>query len=569
MDHIKLLNQVRSKDNVKLAFRYALSDRLYNDSYFDYFEIEYLRKYQDRIIEEILEELKSPKDFQIRAAYAYYFPKNDLCYRRMVYIPFKDLTIRYAFVIVLASYLDNSLSERCFANRRASGKHAKNFLLEDYYKVSVLKFRNWQKKCAEKYSVLIRTDISSFYDSVSHQYLIAVLAEQLSIEHDSDLLQLFGKLLCVPVISYSHKNKKVQPKQSLRQGLTIGNNLEGFLANLYLRDIDEAMQDAGIEFGRYNDDMRIFAQDRKIARLYLLILQEHLLAKGLNLNASKTLIAENQEEIEKLRTKLYDEPSPALYDPYPENEDTEYSEVLSQKNEVQRNIDREADDLLAEFDPDREITEDKEAKNFCKFLQSQNLKGRCPEHIEKLETILTFWQGSSKHASWLVVQSTYHKDIPSKTKRKALGVFFKVLRSSEALSYTKYRLLHHFVNLRKDSNKQEYRLIENLKISKKKDLKKILFSLLEQPAFELNITALYALKILGSSYAELEKYARIYIPKPLGDPILTAISYMQEPDAPANQGTMLNQSKTESKLALDTQAEVETDYEPDERDEFY
>ena len=100
MDHIKLLNQVRSKETITLAFQYALSDRLHNDSYFDHFEIEYVQKFQDKIIEELLQELKKADQFTPRLAYAYYLPKTDLCYRRMIYIPFKDLVVRYAFVIV-------------------------------------------------------------------------------------------------------------------------------------------------------------------------------------------------------------------------------------------------------------------------------------------------------------------------------------------------------------------------------------------------------------------------------------------------------------------------------------
>jgi hypothetical protein len=34
MVHIKLLNQVRSKEIIIVAFKYALNDRLHNDSYF-------------------------------------------------------------------------------------------------------------------------------------------------------------------------------------------------------------------------------------------------------------------------------------------------------------------------------------------------------------------------------------------------------------------------------------------------------------------------------------------------------------------------------------------------------
>lgn len=524
MDHIKLLNHFRSEENINKAFIYALNDRLRNDSYFDYFEIEYVQKYRQQIIEEILEELKYPKYFRVRVAYTYYFPKNNLCYRRMIYLPFKDLVVRYAFIIILANHLDKTLSNKCFANRRATGKQAQNFLFEDYYNASVVNFRNWQKQCAEKYNVLIRTDISSFYDSVSHQYLIKYIENQLSIDSNTEFIQIFLKLLSPKIVSYSNKLKKVQILQNLQQGLTIGNNLEGFLANLYLRDVDEAMQDADIEFGRYNDDMRIFAQDPQLARNYLLILQEHLLSKGLNLNASKTLIAENKEEIERLRTKWFDDPS------FP-NSDLEDDKSLSEKSELHKYIDRDKDldNPSSEFNLSQEITKDEDAKNFCQFIQHYlSLPKRKLEHIDKLKIILKYWQGSSKQASWLLVQSTYDQNISDNIKSKAVESVFDILSSSEALSYTKYRLLHHLVKFKKDQYKQPYTILNKLETKRQEKLKKILFNLLEQPAFDLNITALYALRILGASSTELEIYAKKYIPQPLGEPILNAIIYIQE-----------------------------------------
>jgi Reverse transcriptase (RNA-dependent DNA polymerase) len=562
MDHIKLLNQVRNKSTIKLAFQYALNDRLHNDSYFDHVEIEYVQKFQYKIIEELLQELKKADQFTPRPAYAYYLPKTDLCYRRMIYIPFKDLVVRYAFVIVLAKHLDKSLSPQCFANRRAEGERAKKYLLDDYYKVSLVNFRQWQKKCATKYSVLIRTDISSFYDSISHQYLIKSLAEQLSIKPETAFLRLLAKLLCLEVISYSHKTKTVQVPKTLHQGLTIGNNLEGFLANLYLKDIDDAMQSAGIEFGRYNDDMRIFAENSELSRLYLLILQEQLLTKGLNLNSSKTKIAENQEQIEKLRTRIYDI-SPSLYDPSEENEAGGYMEIVSKTNEVQRNIDQESDELDKDFNPEEEIKEDKDAKNFCKFFHKKlNTKKRLPAHIKKLEIVLTHWQGNSKHASWLIVDSLYNKDVQSDTKTAAIEALFNVLNSTKALSYTKYRLIHNLIHLKPIPKNLEFRVIHQLDKPKIEELRKILFELLKQPAFELNITALYALRVLGNSSKDLQKYADQYIPKPLGSPILTALDYLQD---------LVIGQKTETEINIgsyDT-TDKEIDYEQYETEEFY
>jgi Reverse transcriptase (RNA-dependent DNA polymerase) len=560
MDHINLLNQVRNQENINLAFNYALHDRKKNDSYFDHVEIEYFTSFKDKIIEEINEELEETSFFRPRSAYAYYLQKNNLCYRRMIYLPFKDLVIRYAFVIILANHLDKSLVENCFGNRRASEKQANDFLLEDYYNVSLREFRNWQKKCADKYEVLIRTDISSFYDSISHQYLLEILARQLSISVDTPFLQLFSKLLKPEIISYSHKTKKLQIPQTLGQGLTIGNNLEGFLANLYLRDVDEAMQDSEIEFGRYNDDMRIFANNIDTAHSYLLILQENLLKKGLNLNASKTKIAPNKKDIEKLRTKLFDEPSPGLYNPYSEFQDTEESKFF-ESNEVEKNIDKEIslDDLLAEFDPESDIKDDKDAKNFRTYIQNHlDRNQRKTEHIEKLKIILTNFQGTSKQAPWLIVESSYYKDVPEATRKKAMEELFYILESNKSSAYTKYRIIHHLINLRKTN----HRIVNKLDNQRKKQLKQILLNSLKEPAFELNIIALYALKILGDKLDNLKSYVKDYISKPLGDPIINTIYYLEQLE-------LNNPNQEVEKNNSSPQSEQEYLDESGEREEFY
>lgn len=101
-------------------------------------------------------------------------------------------------------------------------------------------------------------------------------------------------------------DNKVQDIEFIKQGLPIGNSTEGFLVNVYLKKIDESMATHKIEFGRYNDDMRIFSNNKQHVLNAVLILQQLLLTKGLNLNAGKTMIAENEEQIENLRAKAYD-----------------------------------------------------------------------------------------------------------------------------------------------------------------------------------------------------------------------------------------------------------------------
>ena len=502
------LNQIRDSKTIERAFRYALFDRLNNDYYFDYFEMRYVFRNEKAIISELLEELEAPEKYIPRPAYAYYPPKTDLCYRRMIYIPFKDLVVRYAFVIIFAEYLDSELSPHCFANRRATGEKATDEFLKQFATETWPAFCHWQQESIEKYPVLLRTDISAFYDSISHDYLIQTIAKELSIDENSIVLNVFRSLLRVPVISYSQLSRTPQEPQVQRQGLTIGNGTEGFLANVYLKNVDEAMEKLpGIEFGRYNDDMRIFSHKREIALHAVLALQELLLTKGLNLNSSKTQIAENAEQLEELRSKIYQpSPSEGAQDEI-EEEEARTQEIVT--NNLAHEIDKPFDVFDRRFELNEPIQEHNDAKEFCKFLKDPELLSRSerrPEHMLTLGNILTQWQGNGKSASWLIIQSMFWKDIPQDTQRAAKKILFEVLQNQEVDAYSYYRLLHHLVKRRGKTPK--YRYIDKLSNDEKQKIQAIVPSLLQKPAFELNLIGLYTLKVLGASHNKLSEYVQ-------------------------------------------------------------
>ena len=534
MDHVRILNKIRDKTNLERAFRYAVYDRLRKDFYYDCFEIDFVTQNHDSIMSELRIELGELDNYTPRPAYAFYPPKSDLCYRRMIYIPFKDLVIRYAFVAVLAELLDNELFPCCFANRKANGEQAKSSLLQDFASESWPNFCLWQKECVKENNVLLRTDISAFYDSVSHDYLASIIADGLSVDVNTQLIQFFKKLLCIPVISYSNMTGKVEKPQPIRQGLAIGNGTEGFLANLYLKDVDEAMQGNDIEYGRYNDDMRIFGKDRKSVLDAVRTIQELLLVKGLNLNTSKTEIAESKEKIEELRSKDYE-----LYEYVSEEEP-----IPRDREEIKARIDRSFDEFDRRFESNDELSDNDDAKDFCKFLGAKNKEGKnllplsdwTPEYIEKIGDILIRWKGSSKHASWLLVQSAFFQEVPEYTRKKAIKILFNSLSDEAINSYAKYRLMHHIVKFRYSFGDQDIRFLDDLSSMEKTELLRLLPEIIAQPAFELNIMGLYTLWILSGSVSDVERNIRDYVPKPIGDPIKNALSYIKLPtDVPEVQ----------------------------------
>lgn len=378
-DAARILNAVRDPGNLHRALQYALRDRLH-DAYCDQFEFEGANSNQDRILGELSEELQKPEDYQPRPAYAYLFPKNQFCYRRMIYIPFKDLVVRYAFVSVALDLLDSGLRPCCFANRRARGQSSQERLVEDYATVCWPQFCEWQKECAHQpqYTTLLRTDISAFYDSVSHECLVKAIAGQLAILPESQVMHLFRKILRIPVISYSHHSLEASGPDEMHQGLAIGNGTEGALANLYLKSVDEAMNSLpGVGFGRYVDDMRIFAAGREAARAAGLILQEHLLEKGLNLNGAKTEIAENAA-MEQLRSKAYEGGYGILDDDSLEDHQGPVIE------------DKPFDEFDREFSLGQSFEKGKDASDFCHYLRrGLPIAGRQPGHVDMLMSALT------------------------------------------------------------------------------------------------------------------------------------------------------------------------------------
>jgi hypothetical protein len=361
-----------------------------------------------------------------------------------------------------------------------------------------------------QFTALLRTDISAFYDSVSHEDLATTIASELTIAPDTELMKFFRTLLRIPIISYSHLTGKSDGPKIMHQGLAIGNNTEGVLANLYLKSIDAAMDSQrNIRFGRYVDDMRIFATTREEAKRAMLILQEHLLKKGLNLNSSKTEIAEGTPRIEELRSKAYE-----AYEYFAEEEEPVESAHLPVS-------DQPFEDFSRSFELNESLKKDKDAKDFCHFLgRVLPLTDRMPAHVDMLKVILTKWHGSGKYAAWRLVETIISSDCPRETRTHAISTLLACLSESNTSTYAKYRLLHYLVRRRKRPNSSEvFRFIDQIGESAKKHIKRLLPGFLEEQAFELNMITLYAMHVVGTSYEEMEAAVREKSPKPIAVPI--------------------------------------------------
>lgn len=499
MDHQRALNQLRSREVLSEAMNFAIFDRTNGDFMFDPFEIENARTNSETLINELIEELRDPNGFEPRPAFAFFPPKNHLCDRRLIYIPIKDLTVRYAMAMVFSEQIESEIHSECFAYRRATGNYVRSRFTEEFSTGGWARFCQWQAERCGDNSILLRTDISSFYDSISHHYLIDAVCQHLMLPRECPLVCLFERLLRVPVIYYSPSTGQIEGPTTTRQGLPIGDGVEGYLANLYLKDVDDAMIRAQAQYGRYVDDIRLFGNTRAEVHHQLRILQEQLLRKGLNLNSSKTEIAEDEPSRSGLISRLYSGSS---------NDDEESEQAGSV---IQEQVDMPFESFDRIFTENQALGNGGDAKDFCKFLGAHTaagqplvpLAGRQVWHVDRLREIVARWRGPTKHATWLLAQTSSYRGVPTPTQARARNVIIELLADEQISPYSRYRLLHHLVKIRRAEGNATLRFIDQFHLTERQRVEALLPNFLAAPAFELNLIALYHLQVLGRSPDEL------------------------------------------------------------------
>jgi hypothetical protein len=510
-DHAAIVRRIRDREVLRLAASYGLHDRSKSDWFYNPFELDHFLTNDDAVISEVSEELANLDGYEVRPAFAYYPPKTDLCYRRMIYIPFKDLIVRYAFTTVIADMMDDNLGPTCFANRRARGKKRDTMLLAPFALSAWPQFCQWQSDCMKKFNVLLRTDISAFYDSVSHAYLVDEISHAIGISNSTPLMRFFEKLLAMPVISYNHEIAGDTTIARLQQGLTIGNSTDGFWANVYLKSIDETMmrycERNHLAYGRYNDDIRIFAESKTNAKDAILVLQERLLTKGLNLNVTKTKIAENFESMKILVSKDF------LYE-YDGIED-----ISSGHHPANLPIDHGFDELDQNFDFSAPIEDATNAKEFCRHLhKTVPTDSRSEEHIRCLSQILLSWPASGRYAVWLLAETAASETANPIAKASSISAIIAALMDPQISSYIKYRIFHHLMKVR-----QKGRFIDRFSETQVTELRVVAEQLVLAPALELNVGALYFLASTGTAAKELRELCLSKLPRPIAMPILSVL----------------------------------------------
>ena len=183
-----------------------------------------------------------------------------------------DRFIQQAVLQVLQKRWDRTFSEHSYGFRPGRSAHQA--------------VEAAQKYIAAGYRWVVDLDLEKFFDRVSHDKLMAKIAERVS---DQRLLKLIRAFLRAGVM----EGGLVSP---VDEGTPQGGPLSPLLSNLVLDEFDRELERRGHRFARYADDSNIYVRTRRAGERVMKSLTRFISAKlKLQVNQSKSAVAEPWE----------------------------------------------------------------------------------------------------------------------------------------------------------------------------------------------------------------------------------------------------------------------------------
>ncbi|MEQ9348419.1 MAG: RNA-directed DNA polymerase [Thalassospira sp.] len=172
----------------------------------------------------------------------------------------------------------------------------------------------------EPNSVVVQTDISSFYEHIYHHRLES-LVKDLGTSESTVAVQI-DRIL-----------SKLAAGRSF--GLPVGGQCARVLAEVMMAPIDQSLSDLGIIWHRYVDDFTIICRSQPDSYRALSSLSHTLADFGLSLNRSKTTLLSGKHYTDFVEAQLGDDSDAGAalrdldlhFDPYSDAAQTEYEEL--------------------------------------------------------------------------------------------------------------------------------------------------------------------------------------------------------------------------------------------------
>ena len=259
-----LIEVITSKENLNRAYKKVVSNK--GASGIDEMTVKelgnYIRKHKDEIISSLRNRTYMPKPVR-----RVYIPKSNGKKRPLGIPTVLDRTIQQAIAQPISDIYENIFSDYSYGFRPNRSCH-------DAIKQALIYLNQGNEW-------VIDIDIEQFFDKVNHDKLIQILREQVN---DSTTLNLIRKYLRAGVME-----KGIE--KATKTGVPQGGPLSVILSNIYLDKLDKELEERGLRFTRYADDVLIFTKSEKAANRVMNSITKWLEKKlFLKVNATKTKV---------------------------------------------------------------------------------------------------------------------------------------------------------------------------------------------------------------------------------------------------------------------------------------
>lgn len=204
--------------------------------------------------------------------------KNGVNRKRMVFVFQKEVSFLLKLIAWLLKRYDYLFAENLYSFREGTG-----------VKKAISRVR---KETDFSKAYCYKADIHDYFNSVNTEEILQMLRKFLPEE--PRLIRLFQMMFQNP---YVRKNGQLV---EMKKGIMAGVPTAGFLADLYLMELDEWFAERGILYARYSDDIIVFSESPQEIAEYETVIKEFLKEKKLELNPEKETHTVPGEKIEFL-----------------------------------------------------------------------------------------------------------------------------------------------------------------------------------------------------------------------------------------------------------------------------
>lgn len=261
---MELIEVITSVENLNRAYKKVVANK--GASGVDGITVDelgnYIKENKEKIVSSIRNRTYIPKPVR-----RVYIPKSNGKKRPLGIPTALDRTIQQAIAQPISDIYENIFSEYSYGFRPNRSCH-------DAIK-QALYYLN------DGYEWVIDIDIEQFFDKVNHDKLIQILREQVN---DSTTLNLIRKYLKAGVMENGLE-------KATTTGVPQGGPLSVVCSNIYLDKLDKELEQRGLRFTRYADDVLIFVKSEMSANRVMKSISSWLERKlFLKVNATKTKV---------------------------------------------------------------------------------------------------------------------------------------------------------------------------------------------------------------------------------------------------------------------------------------